>query len=160
MSAKELFDREFYERYRQKGGIYVIPVEIFQVLLIDQEKLLEENEELKKQLEKDKNKYIKKVEKLLANDIEPDSEDFYLAEIEGKSNDYDKLLNCQKEFKKWLEDKINFYKNRNSYMVSDIHGNYDLNQIELEFFEEVVKNYKEIIGNDTNFGSKGGNKDE
>lgn len=45
-------------------------------------------------------------------------------------------------------------------MVSDIHGNYDLNQIELEFFEEVVKNYKEIIGNDTNFGSKGGNKDE
>lgn len=108
--------------------------------------LLKENQELKKQLEKDKNKYIKKVEKLLANDIEPDPEDFYLAEIEGKSNDYDKLLNCQKEFKKWLEDKINFYKNRNSYMVSDIHGNYDLNQIELEFFEEVVKKYKEIIG--------------
>ena len=122
--------------------------------------LLEENQELKNQLEEHKNIYIKKVEKLLANDIEPDPEDFYLAEIEGKSNDYDKLLNCQKEFKKWLEDKINFYKNRNSYMVSDIHGNYDLNQIELEFFEEVVKNYKEIIGNDTNFGSKGGNKDE
>ena len=71
--------------------------------------LLEENQELKKQLEEHKNKYIKRFEKLLAEDIEPDSEDFYLAEIEGKSNDYDKLLNQQKEFILYLRHLSNWY---------------------------------------------------
>lgn len=105
-----------------------------------------ENQELKKQLEEHKNKYIKRFEKLLAEGIEPDSEDFYLAEIEGKANDYDKLLNQQKKFIKWLEDEIILCKNKPAYTVTDIFGSYDLNKIELEFFEKVVKKYKEIIG--------------
>lgn len=143
MDVKELFDREFYERYRQKGGIYVIPVEIFQVLLIDQEKLLEENEKLKKQLE-DANEKI-----LLLQASEP-------------MLNYKKALEetQQEKFIKWLEGEIILCKNRPAYTVTDILGNYDLSKIELEFFEKVVKKYKEIIGKDINVRSKGGNKDE
>lgn len=129
MDVKELFDREFYERYRQKGGIYVIPVEIFQVLLIDQEKLLEENEKLKKQLE-DANEKI-----LLLQASEP-------------MLNYKKALEetQQEKFIKWLEGEIILCKNRPAYTVTDILGSYDLSKIELEFFEKVVKKYKEIIG--------------
>ena len=31
-------------------------------------------------------------------------------------------------------------------MVVDIHGSYDLNNIELELLEEILNKYKEIIG--------------
>lgn len=115
----------------------------------DIEELLEENEELKKRLEKDKNKYIQKVEKLLANDIEPDPEDFYLAEIEGKSNDYDKLLNCQKEFKKWLEDEINSIFCSKSLKLSG----FDIEPI-VAVYNNILQKCKEIIGSDLNVGSK------
>ena len=33
-------------------------------------------------------------------------------------------------------------------MVVDIHGSYDLNNIELELLEEILQKYKEIIGDD------------
>ena len=52
----------------------------------------------------------------------------------------------QKEFIKYLEDLIKFYKNRDSYMVADILGSYDLNNIELELLEEILQKYKSIIG--------------
>lgn len=107
--------------------------------------LLEENQKLKKQLEEKKNKYIKKVNKILAEDIEPDPEDFYLAEIEGKSNDYDKLLNQQKEFIKYLKDKINeLIKEYGNYVYDDYSeekGKYDT-------CIEILQKYKEIIGDD------------
>ena len=54
--------------------------------------------------------------------------------------------NQQKEFINYLEDLIKFYKNRDSYMVVDIHGSYDLNNIELELLEEILQKYKSIIG--------------
>lgn len=69
-------------------------------------RLKEENKKLKDQLEKLRNDYKNKLIKLLANGIEPDAEDFYLAEIEGKANDYDKMKIQQKEFIKLLEDEI------------------------------------------------------
>lgn len=50
----------------------------------------------------------------------------------------------QKEFIKYLEDEIKFYKNRDSYVVVDIHGSYDLNNIELELLEEILQKYKEM----------------
>lgn len=131
MSAEELFDREFYERYRQKGGIYVIPLEIFQVLLIDQEKLLEENEELKKQLE-DANEKI-----LLLQASEP-------------MLNYKKALeeNQQKEFIKYLENKIKKLENNHEHMVIDMFGSYDLNELDLNILKEILQKYKSIIGED------------
>lgn len=96
----------------------------------------EKLKKLNKQLEEEKNKYIKRFEKLLAEDIEPDPEDFYLAEIEGKSNDYDKLLNQQKEFIKWLEAMNKMY--QNEYKDIDTAEHYNC----------VLKKYQEIIGDD------------
>lgn len=68
--------------------------------------LEKENKKFKNQLEELRNDYKNKLIKLLANDIEPDAEDFYLAEIEGKANDYDKMKIQQKEFIKYLENEI------------------------------------------------------
>ena len=64
--------------------------------------LLDENSKLKRQPEELRNENKIKLEKLLAENIEPDPEDFYLAEIEGEANDYYKLLNQKKKFKKYL----------------------------------------------------------
>ena len=49
--------------------------------------LLKENQEFKKQLEEYKNRYINRLNNQLAEGVEPDPEDYYLAEIEGKAND-------------------------------------------------------------------------
>lgn len=92
---------------------------------IDQ--IIKENQELKKKLE---NKY-EKVGTLTS-------------ELLYEENT--KLINQQKKFIKYLEDEIKFYKNRDSYMVADIHGSYDLNDIELKLLEEILQKYKEITG--------------
>ena len=95
----------------------------------DYEMVMSELQELKKQLE-DANEKI-----LLLQASEP-------------MLNYKKALEetQQKEFIEYLEDKIKSYKNRDSYMVTDILGSYDLNNIELELLEEILNKYKEIIG--------------
>lgn len=45
-----------------------------------------------------------------------------------------------------LEDEIKFYKNRDTYIVVDILGSYDLNDINLKLLEGILQKYKEIIG--------------
>ncbi len=98
-------------------------------LLMEEKELYEYAEELKKQLE-DANEKI-----LLLQASEP-------------MLNYKKALEetQQKEFINYLEDLIKFYKNRDSYMVADILGSYDLNNIELELLEEILQKYKSIIG--------------
>lgn len=112
--------------------------------------LLKENQELKKQLssntlelEKNKTGYIRSLNNQLSENIEPDPEDFYLAEIEEKANNYDILLIQQKEFIKYLEDE-----------TSKWHTNYDSYNYEYEIEEptaeelvnEILQKCKEIIG--------------
>lgn len=92
--------------------------------------LQHENQELKKQLKELKNGYKIKLEKLLAQGIEPDSEDFYLAEIEGKANNYDKLLNHQKKFTKYLEN-----------MLDDENNMFSVVKV-----KDVLQKYKSVIG--------------
>ena len=87
--------------------------------------LLDENQELKKQLEQ----YQEEV-----------------CILDMRTDENIKYKNQQKEFIEYLEDKIKSYKNRDSYMVADILGSYDLNNIELELLEEILQKYKEIIG--------------
>ena len=93
--------------------------------------LKEESEELKKQLT---------TYKILHRDCKVDNlkNISKIEEIEKK----------KKEFINYLEDLIKFYKNRDSYMVADILGSYDLNNIELELLEEILQKYKSIIGDD------------
>ena len=107
-----------------------------QAILEDKEMLglKEENDKLKKQLEENKDNY---------NCLLKQKEQFEY--IMSKQVDYQ---GQRKEFINYLEDKIKSYKNRDSYMVVDIHGSYDLNNIELELVEEILQKCKEIIGDD------------
>ena len=75
--------------------------------------LLKENQELKKQLDKAndelytlKNKYNIRLLNQISENIEPDCEDYYLAEIETKANEYDLIQTQQQEFIKYLENEI------------------------------------------------------
>lgn len=99
--------------------------------------LLDENSKLKRQPEELRNENKIKLEKSLAEDIEPDPEDFYLAEIEVKANDYDKLLNQQKEFKKYLEDKIK--RNREEAILNPICNDYVFS------LKSILQKYNEIV---------------
>lgn len=122
--------------------------------------LLKENQEFKKQLEEYKNRYINRLNNQLAEGVEPDPEDYYLAEIEGKANDYDKLLkqleernieyfkgaydthnkyyDQQQKFIKYLEDEIE-RKRKNATCM------FEYNDTVLPL-KEILKKYKEIIG--------------
>ena len=105
-----------------------------QAILEDKEMLglKEENDKLKKQLEENKDNY---------NCLLKQKEQFEY--IMSKQVDYQ---GQRKEFINYLEDKIKSYKSRDSYMVADILGSYDLNNIELELVEEILQKCKEIIG--------------
>ena len=131
------------------------------------EKVKDENEELKKQLssktlelEKNKTGYIRSLNNQLSENIEPDPEDFYLAEIEEKANDYDKLLIQQKEFIKHLTDEINKIKGqiKNYDIWHEVGTDINFLILKKQFYIEILQKYKEIIGNDINVGSKGENK--
>lgn len=95
------------------------------------ETLSKENQELKNQLEKSKNRYINRLNNLLAEDVEPDEEDFYFSEIENKANAYDKLLKKQEEFIKYLEDES-----------KEIYRDGGLRQ---NIFKQVLQKYKNIL---------------
>ena len=117
---------EDYNKYYIQGSDhYLIPKDVFKELFNEMINWKEEVKELKKQLENYKKLGFK--------------------HLNDKCN---KLETQQKEFIKYLEDLIKFYKNRDSYMVVDIHGSYDLNNIELELLEEILQKYKSIIGDD------------
>ena len=62
-----------------------------------------------------------------------------------------KLINQQKEFIKYLEDKIKKLENNHEHMVVDMFGSYDLNELDLDILKEVLQKYEETIG---------GNKDD
>lgn len=98
----------------------------------DYETTMAEKEQLKKQLEENKDNY---------NCLLKQKEQFEY--IMSKQVDYQ---GQRKEFINYLEDKIKSYKSRDSYMVADILGSYDLNNIELELLEEILQKCKEIIG--------------
>ena len=104
--------------------------------------LLKENEELKKQLEKDKNKYIKRCKELFAEGIDVDPEDLYMAELEQRAMDCELMEMQQKEFIKYLEDIVNEINNTsadNIYQQIEKDGY-------LTLTNEILSKYKEIIG--------------
>lgn len=106
--------------------------------------LLKENQELKKQLEEHKNKYIKRFEKLLAESIEPDPEDLYMAELEQRAMDCEAMEIQQKEFIKYMEDYINEMKTATIY--DSVFTDAEVSEIVSNVLCLVLKEYKEIIG--------------
>lgn len=108
-------------------------------------RLKKENEKLKKQLEKDKNKYIKKVNNFLAEDVEPDPEDLYMAELEQRAMDCELMEMQQKEFIKYLEDEINSISCSKSLKLSG----FDVESI-VDLYKGILQKYKEITGKNSN----------
>lgn len=116
-------------------------------------RLKKENQELKKQLDKAhdelytlKNKYNIRLLNQISENIEPDCEDYYLAEIETKAHKYDLIQNQQKEFIKYLEDEIKeLQKIKETELDCDI-----LKDVipQLLVCKDVLQKYKEIIGDD------------
>lgn len=113
--------------------------------------LIEENNELKKQLE-GINKMIEKCG---------------FVNIEQVMLNYCGLLSQQKELIKYLEDKIYSIEPKGTGIIYnceyDSEDDYVMamrEQSRLNTLKEILQKYKEIIGNDINVGSKGGNKDE
>lgn len=80
--------------------------------------------------------------------IEVKEEDYLEALIKKQERAYEiaKMKEQQEEFIKYLEDEIKFYKNRDIYMIVDMFGSYDLNDIKLKLLEEILSKYKEITG--------------
>lgn len=112
----------------------------------DYEKLEKENQGLKKQLDDYKSRYITGLNSQLSEDVKPDGEDFYLAEIEGKSNDYNKLVAQQRKFIKYLEEKIKELNPKNLSTAEYYQNNPDLKVFRLYTYQETLSKYKEIIG--------------
>lgn len=96
--------------------------------------LLKENQELKKQLEEADRKLF-----------------FTKNELDMRQKSIDNKLNQQKDFIKYLEDKIKKLENNHEHMVVDMFGSYDLNELDLDILKEVLQKYEETIG---------GNKDD
>ena len=124
-----------------------------EVVLSEIENLQQENKILRENAENNdkvvdkvnwENMLLKKENKQLKKQVD-EYKKLGFKYLQDKNND---LETQQKEFINYLEDLIKFYKNRDSYMVIDIHGSYDLNNIELELLEEILQKYKEIIGDD------------
>lgn len=104
---------------------------------------------LQETLEKHKNKYIKRCEKLLAEDVELNPEDLYMAELEQRAMDCEAMEMHQKEFIKYLEEEEDRLARECSNIYEDDLGKTRL--VNEDIFNEVnniLKKYKKIIGDD------------
>lgn len=102
--------------------------------------ILEENQKLKKQLNDYKNRYTNRLNSQLAENIEPDEEDFYLSEIEIKANYYDKLASKQKDFVEYLEDEIEALEFCDNEFILSNHKK------EIKVYKKILSKHKELVG--------------
>lgn len=133
-----LFD-ELYEKTKDCGRVQFVK------LLMEKER---ENQELKKELQTKHDGFMASTDELCEYATENEKlrkQNDFLRERENKLQ----LIEMkEKEFTKWLENEINSYKNKNSYMVTDILGSYNLNDIELGLLKEILQKHKEILEDD------------
>lgn len=131
-----------FDSHIEKGTIEMSN-EYYNLLEEKMARLITENQELKNQLEEHKNIYIKKVNNFLAENVEPDPEDLYMAELEQRAMDCELMEMQQKEFIKYLEDYINSLKKEYGNYVND---NYSEEYGRYYTAKEILQKYKEIIG--------------
>lgn len=110
--------------------------------------LEQDNAELKKQLEKAhdelytlKNKYNIRLLNQISENIEPDCEDYYLAEIETKASKYDLIQNQQKVFIKYMNSCI---KELEKESLNKLQNTINLGIIDIT--KTILQKYRSIIG--------------
>ena len=117
-------NKEDYEKYYQKGGSYVIPVEIFNELFVDYECFKNDCQKYKEKIDK----LNKKLEEYRMNIV--NGTPYVRLEV---------VLNQQKEFIDYLEDEIakydEFLKNESTY--------FEYKYLSLK---DILYKYKEILG--------------
>lgn len=140
-------DEKYVHLYTPYEGIYAYDnIHGNQVLFSYNLDLIKEwrNEDIKRvsnRLEERLNKlngYKNKSRKLLSEGIESDPEDLYLAEIESKANNYDKLLSQQKELIKCLQEELNVQIQEESINCETTNKRYIL--------EGILQKCKKIVG--------------
>ena len=143
---------DYFKYYIQGSDHYLIPKDVFKELFNEMSNWREEAKGLKKQLDKAhdelytlKNKYNIRLLNQISENIEPDCEDYYLAEIETKAHKYDLIQNQQKEFIEYLEYKLCIAnKVLDKPEEDEVLGGYVLAR---KFMvEEILSKYKSIIG--------------
>lgn len=79
-------------------------------------------------------KYNKRINAMLESDIEPDCEDFYLAEIEVKAEKYDSLI-------KYLEDKIKEFKDKieKFYLWHEVGVDLNFLILQKQWYQELLE---------------------
>ena len=114
-----------------------VPTKILNIVKgtkLEAKQLLEENQELKEQLEVGKEQY---------NDLVEEKEKMQ----EQLSSNTLQFENQQKEFIEWLEDKINFWKDKIfENVITENDWTLTLWRNKLGILEESLSKYKEIIG--------------
>ena len=177
MSDKELIDymnkiEPNFDSHLEKGTIE-ISLEYYNLLEERMARLINENEELKKQLEVGEEQYNNLVEEKEKLEEQLSSITLELEEYKKQVNKglystclpyktgYDKAVEDykkqQQEFVKYLEDKINYFKDLEQFAIKTFNNkaviNLDLVKRSIEEdnllicnFEEIFQKYKEIIG--------------
>lgn len=88
-----------------------------------------------------KNKYNIRLLNQISENIEPDCEDYYLAEIETKAHKYDLIQNQQKVFIKYMNSCI---KELEKESLNKLQNTINLGIIDIT--KTILQKYKEIIG--------------
>ena len=117
-------NKEDYEKYYQKGGSYVIPVEIFNELFVDYECFKNDCQKYKEKIDK----LNKKLEEYRMNIV--NGTPYVRLEV---------VLNQQTKFINYLEDEIakydEFLKNESTY-----------SEYKYLSLKDILYKYKEILG--------------
>lgn len=142
------------EEDKNLNGAYISICQYIYLTEKENQELNKQVDELKKQLDKAhdelytlKNKYNIRLLNQISENIEPDCEDYYLAEIETKANKYDLIQTQQKEFISYLGNEKDRLVRECSQIYEDSLGKTRL--VNEDIFNEVndiLQKYKSIIG--------------
>ncbi len=142
--SAEIYDRHFWNDDTLE--CFVVSTKHDEAIEYKEPERIEEIRQLKKQLEEHKNIYIKKVNNFLAEDVEPDPEDLYMAELEQRAMDCELMEMQQKKFIKYLKNKINKIKEqiKNYDIWHEVGTDINFLILKKQFYIEILQKYKEI----------------
>ena len=149
MSAKELEEyinkiEPNFDSHLEKGTIEMSN-EYYNLLEEKMARLINENQELKKQLEELEKENFNLRENIYINKISFSSEGRNIKEL-FEMPTYEDLINQQKEFIEYLEDLIK--QNETVVEVSKYGLPKNCSKLLIDFYKEILQKYKELIGDD------------